>query len=955
MPTTKKRAQDRKVGTTNDTQWISIRSARTHNLKDISIDLPRNQLVVITGISGSGKSSLAFDTLFAEGQRQYIESLSIYARQFVDQLERPDVDSIEGLQPSLCIDQRQSATNPRSTVGTITEVYDYLRLLFARCGSPACPNCGNPIDQQPREQIEKAILALPEGTRVLVMAPMVRGRQGKHADVFAKIRKAGLVRLRVDGEQHEIDSLPELALRKRHTVEAIVDRLVIRDASQERVVDAVDLALRLTEGLVQISYLLPGESRSAANPSDWMERTFSTLYACADCGISMEELEPRTFSFNSPYGCCPVCEGVGKQDSWDGEAMIPDWSFSASEGGIVPWRLAPTPTLKRNLKRDLEPLLERMGIDWKTPLNKLGAVDQRALIGSLESQTGLIESLQKIVDSSAADRTDVDQWLNDFRGLHPCPECDGSRIHAAARAVKFSDRSIDQLCALDISSVYQWFVDLPPGTHNQEIAGPILQEMQHRLKFLDHVGVGYLTLGRDGDSLSGGELQRVRLASSIGSGLVGVCYVLDEPSIGLHQRDNDVLIDSIRELQRQGNSIIVVEHDEAMMKAADWLVDMGPGAGKNGGKIVAEGTPAQVMATKNSLTGRYLTGAETIAVPNVRRKPDPKNQLAMRGVRTQNLQNIDVDFPLGCLIGISGVSGSGKSSLINQTLAPAIRRHLGLVGSRPGPYRQITGLEHIDKLIQIDQRPIGRSPRSTPATYCGVFDEIRKVFTKTRDAKQRGFAANRFSFNAGDGRCPGCQGQGQQKIEMNFLADIYVPCSQCNGRRFNRQTLHVRFKGANIADVLAMSIQEAAEFFKNVEKAYRQLDSLCKVGLGYLSLGQPSNTLSGGESQRIKLASELSKRSTGKTIYLLDEPTTGLHTDDIRRLIDVLQRIVDSGNTVIVIEHNLDVLKCCDWLIDLGPDGGSAGGELLVSGTPERVAETESSITGRFLRTYLPE
>ena len=934
-------------------EWISIRGARTHNLKDVAIDLPRNSLVVITGISGSGKSSLAFDTLFAEGQRQYIESLSIYARQFVDQLERPDVDSIDGLQPSLCIDQRQSATNPRSTVGTITEVYDYLRLLFARCGTPACPNCGQPIDQQPREQIENAILALPEGTRLLVMAPMVRGRQGKHANVFARIRKAGLIRLRVNGEQCEIDEVPTLKLRKRHTIDAVVDRLVVREDSKERVADAVDLALRLTEGLVQISFLLPDSGKSATNPSDWNERTFSTLYACSDCGVSLEELEPRTFSFNSPYGACPECDGVGKQDDWDAASIVVDWSESPSNGAIVPWKHAPTPTIRRSLKSDIESLLKPLGIQWKDSLSALTAAQRRILLGSIAAESGIVELLQRIVDSSAGDREDVQVWLADYRGPHPCPACNGSRIHAAARSVTYCGQSIDQLCGLDIGSVYRWFVDLPSHERTSDIAGPIVQEMEHRLKFLDHVGVGYLTLGRDGDSLSGGELQRVRLASSIGSGLVGVCYVLDEPSIGLHQRDNDVLIRSIRELQRQGNSIIVVEHDEAMMRSADWLVDMGPGAGSEGGEVVAEGTPDQVARTKKSLTGRYLTGAEKIDVPAERRQPNKKNSISIRGVKTQNLQNVKVDFPLGCLVGISGVSGSGKSSLINQTLAPAIRRHLGLVGSRPGPFAKLTGLENIDKLIQIDQRPIGRSPRSTPATYCGVFDEIRKIFAQTRDAKQRGFATNRFSFNAGDGRCSNCQGQGQQKIEMNFLADVYVPCTQCSGRRFNRQTLQVRFKGATIADVLSMSIREATKFFENVDKAHRQLDSLCKVGLGYLSLGQPSNTLSGGESQRIKLASELSKKSTGRTMYLLDEPTTGLHTDDIGRLVDVLQRIVDSGNTVIVIEHNLDVLKCCDWLIDLGPEGGSKGGHVLISDTPENVAKCPESLTGQFLGEML--
>lgn len=840
---------------------LSVRGARTHNLQNLSVAIPRDQLTVITGVSGSGKSSLAFDTIYAEGQRQYIESLSTYARQFLHQLVRPDVDSIQGLQPTLCIDQKGTSANPRSTVATVTEVYDYLRLLMARVGTPHCHQCGEAIVQQSPQQIVQAICGLPQGTKLVLMAPVVRGRRGSHQEVFAAIQKAGLIRLRVDGQVYEIESVPELAVRKNHTIEAIVDKVVVRPDQQQRISDSVSTALQLAKGLVAISYL-PPETAELPKSSGWQERLFSTLYSCAACGSSFEELEPRTFSFNSPYGACPECGGTGKAGRDEGRAASIDWNSSDD-----------------------------------------------------------------------------------------CPACHGARLRPEALSVLLSGRSIAEICAMSIASSLEWLESLSFSLDQQPIARPILLEMLHRFRFLSKVGVGYLTLNRPADTLSGGELQRVRLATCIGTGLVGVCYILDEPSIGLHQRDNDRLIESLRDLQRQGNTVIVVEHDEAMMWAADHLIDMGPGAGRFGGQIVAEGTPEQVVQVKQSLTAEYLSGRRTVSTERSARTADKAKRIRLTGARLHNLQNVDIEIPLGLLVGVTGVSGSGKSSLISRTLVPAILRKLNPSSEvRPGPYLRLSGTQHIDKLIELNQAPIGRTPRSTPATYCGVFDLIRTVFAGTREAKSRGFSASRFSFNAGAGRCATCMGQGQEKIEMNFLPDLYVTCSTCNGLRYNRQTLQVRFRDKNIADVLDFTVDEAAEFFANFEKIRRLLETLQQVGLGYVSLGQNSNTLSGGESQRIKLATELARPETGKTIYFLDEPTTGLHFEDIKRLIVVLNGLVERGNTVIVIEHNMDVIRNCDWLIDLGPEGGQLGGKVIAVGPPHLIADASESLTGRYLK-----
>ncbi len=838
---------------------IRIRGARTHNLKNVDLDLPHQQLIVITGVSGSGKSSLAFDTLYAEGQRQYIDSLSVYARQFIDQIQRPDFDSIDGLQPTLCIEQRVGTANPRSTVATITEVYDYLRLLMARVASPYCYECGSPILQQSADQILAELNSLPLGTKVIVMAPMVRGRRGQHREVLDEIRRAGLLRARVNGETFDLESVPHLDLRRKNSIEAIVDKLIVREGASGRLADSVNLALKLADGLVSTSLQLVA-SGNEVESSPWTERLFSTRFACADCGISYEEIEPRTFSFNSPYGACPDCDGMGRKASDDDSEQV--------------------------------------------------RVDNATVV---------------------------------------CATCNGTRLRREALSVKLADRNIAEICSMNIGELQDWFTQLPVPVARQPVATPIVSGILNRLQFLNRVGVGYISLDRGADTLSGGELQRIRLATCIGSGLVGVCYVLDEPSIGLHQSDNDRLIESLRDLQRQGNTVIVVEHDEAMMRAADLLVDIGPGAGNRGGQIVAVGNVATVCENRNSLTAQYLRGEKSVWTNRQRRTSQDRPWIKLEGAKLHNLQNVSVRIPLGCLVGISGVSGSGKSSLVVETLAPAIASSLGLSSARPGPFRKISGIDHIDKLIQITQDPIGRSPRSTPATYCGLFDLVREVFANTRESKQRGFTASRFSFNAASGRCPQCQGQGFEKIEMNFLPDLFAICSACKGKRFNRQTLQVRYREKSIADVLDMCVDEAAEFFANFSKIHRFLDSLNRVGLGYLALGQSSTTLSGGEAQRIKLATELARSETGRTLYFLDEPTTGLHFDDIRRLLDVLDRLVEAGNTVIVIEHNLDVLSACDWLVDLGPLGGAQGGQIVAEGPPEEIARCSQSVTGHYL------
>ncbi len=918
---------------------ILIRGARTHNLKNVSLSIPHNKLTVLTGVSGSGKSSLAFDTLYAEGQRQYIASLSNYARQFLNQLQRPDVDSIEGLQPTLCIDQRAGFANPRSTVATVTELYDYLRLLMARVGTPSCPVCGKPILQQSEQQIQDALMQLPEGTKLVMMAPVVRGRKGSHRESLQAIRKAGLVRARVDNELLDLDAVPELAVRKNHTIEAVVDKIVIRPGAEARIAASLQLSIRLAGGLTSVSYLTP-EAAAEDGQNRWTEDLFSTLYACPDCGVSFEEVEPRTFSFNSPYGACPTCEGQGTEQGFDSELVVAEDSKPISRGAFPFIQELPSKQRKR-VQTAIKGWLERHHRSTTDTLSQLTVTERRQLLA------GIIQEL----DVLYADSDDeMRQSLSRLRQAVPCHQCQGSRLRPEALSVRIDGLSIFDICSLSIHKALDWCERHQFIAGQQAIAKPIITEMLHRLKFLVKVGVGYLTLSRAADSLSGGELQRVRLATCIGSGLVGVCYILDEPSIGLHQRDNDRLIASLRELQTQGNTVIVVEHDETMMREADRLIDIGPGAGNAGGEIVAAGKPTEVMEHPASLTAAYLNGERLVSTERQLRKAINSQRIVLQGATLHNLKNVTVEIPLGLLVGVTGVSGSGKSSLIGETLIPALSRALGQAAGQVGPFRRLSGHDAIDKLIEITQAPIGRSPRSTPSTYCGVFDLIRGVWANTRMSQQRGYTSSRFSFNAGAGRCSQCQGQGQEKIEMNFLPDLFVTCSACNGARFNRQTLQVVYREKSIADVLAMSVTEATEFFANFPKIQRLLSSLELVGLGYLCLGQSSNTLSGGEAQRIKLATELSRPETGKTIYFLDEPTTGLHFEDVRRLTSVLNGLVDRGNTVIVIEHNLDIIRGCDWLIDLGPDGGDAGGEIIACGTPTDVAQVAASLTGRYLR-----
>ncbi len=937
---------------------IRIRGARVHNLQQVDLDIPRERLVVITGPSGSGKSSLALDTLFAEGQRQYIETLSVYARQFFHQRERPDVDFVDGLEPTICIDQRSSNQNPRSTVATVTEIYDFLRLMMARLGQSHCYECGALIRQQSPEQILDRLMKLPEGTKTMIMAPLVRGRRGAHRDVIAQIRKIGLVRARVDTIVYDIDQVPDLEPRRVHHIDAVVDRVIMRPGVRARVGESVDLAIRFSDGLALACYY-----DDTVAPPVWCDILFSTQYACPDCGISYSELEPRTFSFNSPYGVCAECEGMGARVEFDPELVVPDRDRSLADGAVAPWRTLTTARLKK-LKEELTAFMTPRKFDWSTPLSKLTEATWKQLFygsgnggsgnggsGNGAKFAGLLVLLEKEL-ATTTNQQRLDQ-LATFRGRVVCGSCNGSRLRPEANSVLIGGKSIGEITSLAVGEARGFFGQLEFGVEQQPIARPLVGEILKRLEFLDQVGVNYLALDRAADTLSGGELQRVRLATSIGSGLVGVCYILDEPSIGLHPRDNQRLIDALCDLRDQGNSVLVVEHDEAMMRQADYLIDIGPGAGEDGGRVVAAGTPQEVCANDASVTGNYLAGKRSIPVPSRRRPVAKSRTLVLQGVTTNNLTNVTASFPLGVFVCVTGVSGSGKSSLVNETLARAVIRKLGGIVRKPGPHKSLRGTRQIDKMIEIDQSAIGRSPRSNPATYTGVFDEIRKVFAATRDAKQRGFRASRFSFNVKGGRCETCRGQGVTKIEMNFLPDLYVTCSQCDGARFNRQTLQVKYRDQSIADVLAMSIADAAEFFKNVASIARLLKSMEQVGLGYLRLGQPSTTLSGGEAQRVKLATQLARVDTGKTLYLLDEPTTGLHFDDIRLLLDVLSRLVDRGNTVIVIEHNLDVIKTADWIIDLGPEGGERGGQIIATGTPEEIAQLTDNHTGRHLASLL--
>jgi excinuclease ABC subunit A len=844
---------------------IQVRGARTHNLHNVDVDVPRNRLVVITGVSGSGKSSLAFDTLLAEGQRQYVQSLSLYARQFFDQMERPDVDRIEGLQPTIAIDQKPSAPNPRSTVGTITEIYDYMRLLMARVGTVLCPECSTPIAQQTLAEIEQTIRGLPPEARVMILAPLVRGRKGAHREAIEAIQKAGFVRARIDGATYSLDEIPKLAPQKLHDIEAVVDRLVIRGGIDARLGESVRLAARHGEGVVIVVYQAKGEGDA------WQERLLNTRYACPRCQTSIGEIEPRTFSFNSPYGACASCHGLGVRSEERG--------------------------------------------------------------ASNESSTQLLDPQSSL--------------------LAPCPDCGGSRLRPEARACRLGGLAIHEITALSVTNALKYFRELTFAADQRPVAEPIVAEIVRRLAFLDRVGTEYLTLDRTADSLSGGERQRVRLATGIGSGLVGVLYLLDEPSIGLHPRDNERLIAALRDLQQQGNTVVVVEHDEALMRSSDHLIDMGPGAGHLGGRVVAHGTPDAVARLEASLTGAYLSGRQAIPVPAQRRQPTKSRMLQLSGATANNLQDIEVEIPLGLLVCVTGVSGSGKSSLVVDTLARTLARKLNGAEARPAPHRGLRGVNLLERLVEVDQSPIGRTPRSNPATYTGVWDDIRGVFAGTRQARQRGYGAGRFSFNAKAGRCAACEGQGVRRVAMNFLPDLEVTCPACRGARFNRQTLSVRYRERSIADVLAMSAREAAEFFENHAAIHRVLATLVDVGLGYLTLGQPSTTLSGGEAQRIKLATELARPSAGHTIYILDEPTTGLHSDDIRRLLAVLSRLVDHNNSVLVIEHNIDVIKTADWVIDLGPEGGAGGGRVVVAGPPEAIAACETSHTGQFLRSVL--
>jgi excinuclease ABC subunit A len=940
---------------------LIVRGAREHNLKEVSLELPRDALVVFTGLSGSGKSSLAFDTIFAEGQRRYVESLSAYARQFLGQMDKPDVDFIEGLSPAVSIDQKSTSRNPRSTVGTITEVYDYLRLLWARAGRPHCPTCGEPITRQTPQQIVDRLLELPEGTRFQVLAPVVRARKGEYADLFRELQGKGFARARVDGEVVALAEPPKLEKKLKHTIEVVVDRLVAKTSARRRLTDSVETALGLAGGILLADLVDEPEG------SPDRERRFSERMACPnEHQLSTFEVEPRSFSFNNPYGACPECTGIGNKLEVDPELLVPDEDLTLAEGAVAPWSQGSGEYFRRLMTALGEDLGFSLDVPWRAlPRRAKEAllygrdyevhVRFRTRYGRERSYTTGFEGAVPFVQRRHSE-TESDWSRERYEGYMrevPCPACKGARLKPESLAVLVGGRSIAEVCSLPIGEAAGFLGSLELSARERQIAERVLKEIHARLGFLLNVGLEYLSLDRAAGTLSGGEAQRIRLATQIGSGLVGVLYVLDEPSIGLHQRDNKRLIGTLTRLRDLGNTLIVVEHDEETIRAADWVVDIGPGAGEHGGQIVHSGTVDGLLCHPDSLTGAYLSGRREIAVPEARRSVDRKRMVTVVGAREHNLNGVDVSFPLGCLVSVTGVSGSGKSTLVNDILYTVLANKLNGARQVPGRHKTVTGLEHLDKVVHVDQSPIGRTPRSNPATYTGVFDHIRRLFAGTTEAKIRGYLPGRFSFNVKGGRCEACSGDGTIKIEMNFLPDVYVPCEVCHGARYNRETLEVHFKGKTIADVLDMPIEEAADFFAAVPAIARHMRTLVDVGLGYVRLGQPAPTLSGGEAQRVKLASELQRRSTGRTVYVLDEPTTGLHFEDIRKLLLVLQGLVDKGNTVIVIEHNLDVIKSSDWIVDLGPEGGSAGGRVIAEGTPEDVAEMEHSHTGRFLAPVL--
>jgi excinuclease ABC subunit A len=929
---------------------IVVSGAREHNLRDLHLELPRNALIVITGLSGSGKSSLAFDTIYAEGQRRYVESLSAYARQFLGQMDKPDVDSIEGLSPAISIDQKTTSRNPRSTVGTVTEIYDYLRLLWARVGHPHCYNCGRPIAAQSAEQIIDQVMTLPEGTKFMVLAPVVRGRKGEYGRLFEELRAEGFTRVKVDGELRRLEEEIVLDKKFKHDISVVIDRLVMRPDLRKRLADSVETAVARAEGIVDVENVESSEVT-----------TYSDRFMCLHCGTSMPELEPRMFSFNSPHGACPRCTGLGSQMEIDPDLIVPDPSLSLSEGALVPW----STSASNYYEQMTQAIADKWEVDMDTSWEDLpeevrdcflyGTNGERVYVsyrnryGRKRSYMtrfeGIVPNLERRYRETDSDHSR--EKIEEYMTLHPCPECHGARLRPESLAVLVGGLGIHQFTRMSAHRAIEWLKGLELTETERQIARLILREIDERLRFLDNVGVGYLSLNRAAATLSGGEAQRIRLATQIGSSLVGVLYILDEPSIGLHQRDNARLIATLERLRELGNTVIVVEHDEGTMRAADHIVDLGPGAGEHGGRLVAEGRPEDVMHVRESLTGQYLAGKEAIPVPARRRRPS--GYVEIEGASQHNLQDIDVKLPLGVFCCVTGVSGSGKSTLVNEVLFKAVANRLHRAKQRPGDHRRIHGLDQVDKIINIDQSPIGRTPRSNPATYIGLFDHIRELYSKTQEARARGYKPGRFSFNVKGGRCEVCRGDGTIKIEMHFLPDVYVPCEQCHGKRYNRETLEVRFKGRTIADVLDMTVEEALDFFQHIPKIKRRLQALHDVGLDYIRLGQPATTLSGGEAQRVKLASELCKIATGRTLYILDEPTTGLHFADVQRLLDMLGRLVEGGNTVVVIEHNLDVIKTADRIIDLGPEGGEEGGLVVAQGTPEQVAATDGSYTGEFL------